>query len=216
MSKLIREDYTLHFDAAVKRSYSFFSLSKPKLDLSKLDEIDQLRLADILERFLIKEGYPSLSVGAAQCLKWSYFLAGVTEEVLSMKCWVTLGQLWDGDRPMYNPSVDEVKKWRLKGIPLKDEEGVRLTMNLHAWITMEDGNIIDPTLLSSLALVIGGKWEKYNGMLQIGYQGELFLHHRYVPLLVGAKVAEDMDRNSDFPVIALHKQELYPLRIIGF
>ena len=152
--------------------------------------------------------YPDFHVCAGQCIKWCYFLENIVETASSTKGWITLGMLWDGDDPLFCPSDSDIESWFQGGLHIKDFENG--SMNLHAWISMKNGAIIDVTLLSTLATFIGAKWTSLNGKTLIGNRNNILPELRYVPLLAGRKAIDQLQAKSSVQFIATNKSELYP------
>ncbi|WP_233592664.1 hypothetical protein [Erwinia psidii] len=69
-----------------------------------------------------------------------------------MSGWVTVGQLWKEGQFVYNPSVEDIQRWSKKGIQPKDF-GSHSGFNFHAWLTTENGIIVDVSFMSTLAQV---------------------------------------------------------------
>lgn len=103
---------------------------------------------------------------AGQCLKWCHYLAPMFAEHFQCKAWLTIGQLWKGNKCVFDPSWADFKRWQKHGIQASDFEG-RQGVNLHAWITLDTGEIIEPTLCSTLA-VSGSLDSRYEGAVVAG------------------------------------------------
>lgn len=138
------------------------------------------QLIDMMDR----QGVPDLSYSAGQCLKWSVFIAPIVEQALGIKAWPTLGQLWKKEEPIYDPSWGDVSNWIKKGLTLSDLSSKDHGLTFHVWVTLENGQILDPTYLATLANFF--KWgERYNGEMIFGYPEEALKGHNYIPMLVG-------------------------------
>ena len=77
--------------------------------------------------------------------------------------------------------------------------------NAHAWITLENGTIIDLTILSSFAQFAGGQWKANAGEILFGYDNTYFDRIYYKPLLIGAKNVLTMGKRSSIPIIVNDK-----------
>ncbi len=207
MTRRWHDDYKHEFLDAVRYSYSRFSIGKPKLKRFNEASID-IDLTTYLSAFLNDNGYPLLSTSAMQCIKWCYFLENIVEVALSTKAWVTVGQLWDGEKHLFAPSWDVINDWVANGVHVDNIPSTGIPA--HAWITTENGRIIDPTILSSMAGVNGGKWEQYDSQVLIGCENDIFPNHRYKPMLVGSKILDAIHRKSTVPFLASNTEELNP------
>ena len=103
-----------------------------------------------------------MSKSAMQCLKWYHYLAPFFSKHLSIEAHITIAQIWSDNKSIFNPSWRDLRRWSAEGIQLFDFEN-RMGVNLHAWLTLETGEIIEPTLLSSYASVRGQGWMEYAG-----------------------------------------------------
>lgn len=147
------------------------------------------------------------STSATQCLKWCHFLAPSFESVLQRKVWLTIGQIWKGDSVIFSPTWDDLKKWSQSGIQLDDFTG-RAGVNVHAWLTVESGEIIDLTFLSSLSLCGAGRFAKFAGGIVWGRDPGVWTDLRYFPMAVGCEFAEEINLRSIVPILANNSDEL--------
>ncbi len=132
---------------------------------------------------------------AGQCLKWCLYLAPRIEAVLGHKVAVTVGQLWRGPCPVFNPEWPDVRRWARDGFSAEDVEG-RRGFNMHAWLTVESGVLVDPTFLSSLAVFVGGSHQGYSGGVIWGREDRMGKDHRYRPIAVGNSIARAIGENG--------------------
>lgn len=144
---------------------------------------------------------------AAQCLKWSHWLAPYYGKQFNCKSWVTIGQIWKDNAPVYSPTWDDLTRWGKQGMQLQDVNG-KMGMNFHAWITLESGEIIDPSYLSTLAKFIKG-FEEYNGATVWGRDPHVLNNHRYFPMAIGSEYAESVSSKSCAPLLAQDIKELH-------
>lgn len=152
-------------------------------------------------------GIHDASKSAGQCLKWSHYLAPYFERALGCKVWPTVGQIWMDDSKVFSPSWADLRRWANSGIQLQDFEG-RQGMNLHAWLTLESGEIIEPSFLSTLAGVHPGEYGKLNGGLLWGRDPSVWRRHRYFPMAVGREYIEQVSAKSICPLLASDLNEL--------
>lgn len=157
------------------------------------------RLADVAD----------FSSSGGQCLKWCHYLRPYVEQALSVPVWLTIGQLWKDDRTVFNPSWNDFRSWTSEGIdPMELIQQGRDGVNFHAWLTVATGEIIEPSLMSSIALVRPHEADAYLGAVVWGRDPGLLPAHRYLPMVVGDQVAEAMNQNPNFPLLARSRDEL--------
>ena len=157
-------------------------------------------------------GITDPSASAVQCLKWAHYLQPELERTLDTPVWLTIGQLWTEKTALFNPSYDDLQRWTQNGIQHVDLVG-RSGVNLHAWLTLESGEIIEPTLLSSLAKLNPGVYGKYAGAWVWGRERALN-NHRYYPMLVGQEAGSAIGDRSIIPLLARNVQELEQLQMV--
>jgi hypothetical protein len=153
-------------------------------------------------------GIKDLRHSAVQCLKWCHYMAPYFENHLGCQVELTIGQLWAGDKVVYNPTWKDIDRWVSQGMQAEDFQD-RVGINLHAWLTAENGEIIEPTLLSSLATVNEG-FRKYAGGIAYGPETEI-LGHRYFPLATGMQIAESISQKSMMKLLANTPADLYQM-----
>lgn len=165
---------------------------------------------DRIEQAFRVAGVKDPSKSAFQCLKWCHYLAPFIEAELKRPVKVTIGQLWRGDQPIFNPSWKSLKSWSKSGLTFQhiQEEG-RSGINLHAWLTVDTGEIIELSLLSSLAAVSPDQFSEYTGGVAWGKPDEILEGHRYYPMAVGREFAEALGKNNDLALIARNPVELH-------
>jgi hypothetical protein len=166
-----------------------------------------------LEPIYRTAGVKDPSKAAFQCLKWSHFLAPWFASHLECRAWPTVGQLWKDDQPVFNPSWDELRRWADTGIQPSDFEG-RQGINLHTWITIETGEIIEPTLLNSLAAINPEAYGDFLGGTVWGRDPNVLNRHRYFPMAAGVEFAEAIGQKSCLPLIANNPAELHQIQMI--
>ncbi len=150
-------------------------------------------------------GVTDLQQSAGKCLPWCYYLAPYFEKHLHKRVWLTVGQVWLKDTPIYSPSWSELRRWKMQSLHKDDILG-RSGLGIHAWLTVETGEIIDPTFLSTLASI--GIYSELSGQLLVGRDPDVIAGHRYFPMAVGNEFAEAMETNSIAPLLAGGPDEL--------
>ena len=149
-----------------------------------------------------------VSASAGQCLKWSHYLQPYFEEALECRVWVTVGQLWKEGQFVYNPSVEDFQRWSKKGIQPEDF-GSYSGFNFHAWLTTENGIIVDVSFMSTLAQVQPERFGEVGGGVVFGNPDSILPGHKYVPMIVGQNIVEEMERLSFIDFLAHDYIDLY-------
>ncbi len=201
-----QKKYNDQFKKVVSERYSLISLSKPKIKTSL-----PLPIVDIeahIRGFIEYNNWPPFTICAQQCVKWSYALEQVVSTAYGMKAWVTLGQIV-ADKIKFCPSQETIDQWVSEGIHPHNMNDTGF--NLHAWITLENGTIIDLTFLSSIAQVFENKWSHVNGKIQVGFKSDIFRELTYTPMLAGHKHVLNLHKKSSIPLLAKNKDELHPI-----
>lgn len=145
-----------------------------------------------VHRVIAKLGVTDFSGAIGQCVKWSHALRPHVERALGIPILLTFGQVYNGQRSYFNPSLPDLERWYRDGFAAHDFEG-RTGMNLHAWWTLPSGEIVDITLWSTLSAV----WKKpeYLGAITGGWPDEIAPSPTYLPLVVGDDYIETVDRH---------------------
>jgi hypothetical protein len=205
-------DYKTSFELAIRFTrYCGFAIKKPSW--IKSDVLDPL--GNFLDTTLRSSGVIDPSAAAGQCLKWCHYLQPAFEQQIGYKVWLTIGQLWKGDTQIFNPSFDDLKRWCGKGIQFADLQG-RQGINLHAWLTVESGEIIEPTYLSSLAVFGGENFKQFAGATAWGRDPKVLNNLRYFPMLVGQEAVTAIAKKSVMPLLASSSSELHSLSVIMY
>ncbi|RUS67435.1 hypothetical protein CUZ56_01380 [Saezia sanguinis] len=173
------------------------------------NSVQIVELGDFIDPVMRASGeLIDLRACAGQCLKWCHYLRPAFEEQLGLRVWVTLGQLWKEEHIVYGPSFTDCRRWVREGVNLSDLNS-SMGLNLHVWLTVETGEIIELTLLSSLAAFAHESYKKMAGGVLIGLEEKNFAGHRYFPILVGDKAMESIAEKSSIPLLASNVDELY-------
>lgn len=159
---------------------------------------------------------PDFSDSAVQCLKWCHYLRPYFEQALGVPVWLTIGQLWNTERAVFKPSWDDLRKWSDEGIRpdvlmAQGRDGI----DIHAWLTVASGEIIEPTLLSSLAKIRPDRDGHHSGGVVWGRPPHMLPVFRHFPMAVGNEFAEGLNNNPLFPLLARSRDDLasYPIYI---
>lgn len=196
--------YQDNFDQAVRftKSCGFDLRHTPLLGGDVLDA-----QGNFATNALTSAGINDASKSALQCLKWSHYLAPYFANTLGCKVWPTVGQIWKDDSKIFGPSWRDLRRWAANGVQQQDFEG-RQGMNLHAWLTLETGEIIDVSFLNTLAHVNPEAYGPFKGAVSWGRDPGVLNNHRYFPMAVGQEYIEQVSARSMIPLLATNLNEL--------
>lgn len=161
---------------------------------------------DCIKEIIEFANVKSMDGAAGQCLKWSHFLEDAFRTKLRCEAWVTLGQIWKGDKPIYNPTWKDFERWAKMGLQQSDF-AERTGYNLHAWITLQTGELVDPTYFTTLASALDA-YKLVHGAVTWGRDPTAISGHRYFPMAVGSKFARAIAEKSMLPLLAETVEEL--------
>lgn len=201
-----------HYKENFERAAAFTKLCGfefPKVKWQEGDLLDEQ--GDFIERTYELAGVHDRSASAGQCLKWSHYLAPSFEQVLGCTVWPTIGQIWKEDNAVFNPTWKELHRWGHEGIQM-DDFGARGGINLHAWMTLPTGEIIEPTFFSTLAVANKNAFGKYLGATTWGRDPGVLPGHRYLPMAIGRRFIESLSSKSIMPMIARNPDELHHIK----
>ena len=135
------------------------------------------------------------------------FLQPAAETVLGKRVWLTIGQLWKEEQWIFAPSFSDLERWTTQGFSISDFEG-KQGLDFHAWLTVETGEIIEPTFLTTLASVKPKIFGDMAGTAVWGRDPNVLLGHRYIPMLIGLEAAETISSMAPVPLLARSHDEL--------
>jgi hypothetical protein len=161
-----------------------------------------------IERVLRAARIEDLSQSAVQCIKWSAYIRPYLEEEIGSPVWLTIGQLWRKGKPIYGPSWQVLDRWHKEGFGMADFGESGTGFQLHAWLTLSSGEILDFTLLSSLAAFVPQTWLPMAGSVIGGYPTHAFEGHEFVPMVVGDDYAIRLNAKSPLPILARTSDDL--------
>lgn len=202
-------NYIEAFEACAKYSVAK-APSSATMTLSPTQD-DPQRLAPAIEHVILtnKITESDFRASAGQCLKWAHFLAPHIAAAAGVEAWPTLGQLWKGDRKVWGPTWRELELLMKDGF---DPEAIVAEggggLNVHAWVTLETGEIVDLTFASTLAVVKGQNYADLLGVVSYGPEDRVFNEHRYYPMLAGATAIEALQDRSQLSFLANERDEL--------
>ena len=202
-------EYTVAFEAAAKFTRSCYPDAG---DLTLRPGVScSTRMSDAIAKVVASmQIAPSIKTNAAaQCLKWAHFMAPRLQEKLGMAAWPTIGQIWFVDKCVFDLTWDDLRTWHARGLHLSDLTArSRDGLNWHAWITLETGEIVDPTYLSSLAAIRPDAYGSWDGMVAGGRAEEAIGKHRFFPMAAGVAFCESMQAKSSIPFLASDANQL--------
>jgi hypothetical protein len=163
-----------------------------------------------LEPVLRAAGVRDVTKAAFQCLKWSHYLAPYFEQQLGREVWITLGQLWRDDRAIFSPTWKEFRDWSKRGISVEDmyKRG-SAGLNLHAWLTIDTGEIIEPTMMTSIATLHPDRYPHFMAAIGWGYANDILSDHYYYPMAVGKAFVETIGEKSQVDLLASDAEDLH-------
>lgn len=199
-------DYKVNFEQAVDFTSSCgFEVHKPIWTAG--DALDPE--GSFIEPPLRRAGVTDTAKSAGQCLKWCHYLAPEFEKQLGRPVWVTVGQLWKDNSAVFSPTWDELRRWSTAGIKVSDiQHQGRSGVNLHAWLTIDSGEIVDLTFLSTLAKFADDAYARFAGAVVWGRDPGMLNGHRYYPMATGRAFVEAVGRKSEIPLLASNAAEL--------
>ncbi|RYE72031.1 MAG: hypothetical protein EOO81_04430, partial [Oxalobacteraceae bacterium] len=162
------------------------------LDLNAIDSIVLDKDGDFQDRAQKAAGISNMNLSAGQCLKWSRFLSPFYEKAIGKRVVPTVGQIWNGENWIFNPTFKDARRWHKTGLQQQDFGKTGNGLNLHAWLTVESGEIIDPTILSSMAKALPDKYGQFLGAIVWGNAEKVLNAHKYVPIIVGCDAIDDI------------------------
>jgi len=202
-------EQALRFTKSLGYDTTSLSLSDSNTNLLSAPE----KLNDLVDRVFQAARIEDRTQAGGQCLKWCHFLQPFFQQQLGKRVMLTIGQLWASRDCVYGPTFEDVRRWKQSGLQMTDFEGAE-GINLHAWLTVESGEIIEPTLLSTLARFGPESYKKYAGATVCGRDPNMLNAHRYVPLTVGNNIVEDIAERSAMPLLASSLGELELTHVI--
>lgn len=198
--------YLEGFAQAVRFTHSLgFKTNALELGDISADVLDQK--GDFVDPVFAAARIRDRTQAAGQCLKWCHYLQPYFERQLGRRVILTAGQLWNKDACVFGPQFKDFDRWVQRGLQV-DDFGAGTGFKLHAWLTVETGEIIEPTLLSSLATFGSPSYRKYAGATVWGRDPHVLNGHRYVPLALGNELFEQIGKRSFIPLLASGPDEL--------
>ncbi len=131
-------------------------------------------------------------------MKWCHALVPIVGDILGVEPLLTIGAHFKNGRPVFNPGVADIERWAHSGLSVEDLDQ-RSGLNLHAWLTLPTGEVMDPTLPSTIAVVC--KQPQWAGQIIGGWPAD-DEPMTNVPLAVGQAYAEAVRRRTPFPLLA--------------
>ncbi|RZS35518.1 hypothetical protein [Corticibacter populi] len=208
-------DYNANFMQAIKFSRHYdLSMANFNWRWNKqpVDEGDLSKIIPALEA----AGVPGFEYSAFQCMKWCHFMAPIISQALGRNVSVTIGQIWKKDHPVFDPSWNDLTEW-IKGGGIDLTEYARLGkagINIHAWLTIDSGQIIEATFHHSLVMAYPDHYDELKGRLLCTYPAYILRDHNYFPMAVGQSFVEALAGGKGSPLLANSAEDLYAPSLI--
>ena len=171
------EQYKKEFIAAQERSANFGIALQP-LDFSQkkflTDEVFP-KFVNVLQNYFLR--FSHYREVAHNCLNINLDLHKILNDELHLRNHFTLGYIDDGTQTHYEFSEEDLNVWIENGIPDP------YNANLHAWLTLDSLEIIDPTFGTTMAVRSGD--ESYVGKILHRLPSEFADGLKYHPMAVG-------------------------------
>ena len=135
------------FEQAVERTVE---LGLPAVDVEYVDarHFSPERVSEF-GSFVAREFAPALAGGlSATCMMVHSGLVGAVEEFFRCGAYLTVGPVTTPKGELYPLTSEQVRRWMTEKVDARDVE-------LHAWITLDSMEILDMTLLPTIADVSG-------------------------------------------------------------
>jgi hypothetical protein len=196
--------YEEDFERAIRFTKSCGFKEAPVSWLGK----DFLKEDNFLEAVVNLSKVDDFSKSACQCLKWCHYFVPYFESHFGCRVMVTIGQLWHEEDKVYSPTWDELKRWCAEGFRPDNYREGRTGFNLHSWLTLESGEIIDLTFFSTLAKIYPDLYGKVRGGVVFGREPNVIPKYRYFPMAVGQNFVQAIADKTDIQVLANNPSEL--------
>jgi hypothetical protein len=204
--------YEATFAQCCAVTQQWFELDSDELMLrSGAPEISRRRLMALAQQALLRAKIdPAMFAGAVgQPLKWSHYLAPFVCQATGMRAHPTLGQLWSCSARVFGLSWPQLHTLVTQGVHGQSVAQAGLKgLNWHAWITLDNGQIVDPTLLTTLAHYVPSVFGEFSGSVLCGSECELLANHRYFPMLAGTAAMSQLQSKSTVPILAAELDDL--------
>ncbi len=166
---------------------SDFGICAPKIDLKDTRYINAIKEVELTQAVYLEFGVLDKSDLYARCIEFCLRLKPVAEKVFNCKAYYTIGYVVLNGHEVFKSSESELKALIDNGF---DGE----TVNIHVWLTLDSGEILDFTFSTTYAVLHG--FPSMEGLTLAKHPGDLVDGMRYVPMLVGESVVATMKRAS--------------------
>jgi len=182
-----------------QRLATAISISGPSAAEVAIDrQIPDLDAAvDTFLRRIQNETVPPFAFAAGECLNASQCLAPIFTEATGIRAWPTLGQLWRNGEPVFYFSEVDARRLASSEAKLTDFQTAPGRYPFHAWITLETGDIFDPTILATTKVHVPDACRP--GAIAVGRPETVLAQHTYVPLLLGRDIFTRILGEADIP-----------------
>lgn len=167
--------YTAELYDAEKRT-SKFGLSGPRLNLKDVRYLGLAKQRELTRTVQQEFGVLTTDQLYAQCLDFSLRLKPLAESVFNCEVYYTLGYIELDGRGVFQASEDELYQLVRNGY---DGEKV----NVHAWLTLDSGEILDFTFSTTYAIQCN--YPNMEGKIMAIHPEDLNDRMAYKPMLIG-------------------------------
>lgn len=155
------------------------------------------------ERFLVDNKLHFLD-SARECLMYSEWLLEVASRAFNVPLELTIGTVYYKNNHLIGSGTTQLLKWAKDGLSSADTRATKNGLQLHAWWTSASGQIIDVTIMSSLAF-LKLKPEDSAGDIFLGFPGHPDFH--YEPQLLGKDFARCLQNSTGLPLLRDSRQD---------
>lgn len=185
--------YYTEFNQAIERTQKL-SLELPSIEFSQQKYLSK-EMHDQLPYILYNTfGELDLNEVSQQCMSLHLRIKEPLSQFFGVNFMYTLGYI-------HYPPNDIFKTDESQLISMLSQELNSLELNMHAWLTLPSMEILDFSLITTLALHYG--WDYGHGGVITGLSDELKHGIRYHPLLVGNDFLRKIGAQKDFSVFFL-------------
>ena len=185
-----QSSYSWKFQEALRRS-GYCCLAHPSINKAIPDV--EIRVDRIIQDLLPKYRYSDI-FSPRKCLQSSICLSYYLTSTTGIRSWPTLGQFWYESKPTFFISEPDAARLARSEITLSTLADDSSEADFHAWITLENGFILDATIVPTISE--DDPDEDRRGDYKLGPPETIIKSHSYVPLLVGEKLLGKLLRES--------------------
>ncbi|MCG3662993.1 hypothetical protein L5F37_06230 [Aliarcobacter butzleri] len=166
--------YQKNFEIANERTKRF-NLDDVNIKFSDKRYISK----ELIERFpyALRDTFGELAIEelASQCLSINFRLKDFISNFLNCPVYYTIGYIVIGEKKYFHQDEDSLENILKNGVSTNK-------INLHAWLTLPSMEIIDPSIITSCALINNMK-EELGGVI-MNHADEV-KNMQFIPMLIG-------------------------------